>query len=295
MAVLRYSGVRRRTSMSAYTIRAMTRQELDLAVDWAAAEGWNPGLHDADCFHAADPDGFLVGLLDEQPVAVISVVRYGAVFGFLGFYIVHPSFRGRGYGMRIWQAGMNRLAGRVVGLDGVVDQQPNYRKSGFELAHNNVRFEGRGRGAPVDDPGVTLLSDIPFERVTDYDRRFFPADRSVFLQAWITRPDVVALGHLSGANLNGYAVLRPCRNGYKIGPLFADTPDLAERLYQAVTVRIPAHEPVYLDVPQVNGAARDLAKRHGMTAVFETARMYKGPAPDLSLNHTYGVTSFELG
>ncbi|HLA33082.1 MAG TPA: GNAT family N-acetyltransferase, partial [Pseudomonas sp.] len=31
----------------------MTRAEVDLAIDWAAAEGWNPGLHDADCFYAA--------------------------------------------------------------------------------------------------------------------------------------------------------------------------------------------------------------------------------------------------
>jgi len=35
----------------------MSRQELDLAVDWAAAEGWNPGLHDANCFYAIDPTG----------------------------------------------------------------------------------------------------------------------------------------------------------------------------------------------------------------------------------------------
>ena len=52
-----------------YHIRAMTRDEVDVAVDWAAAEGWNPGLHDADCFYRADPQGFLVGLLDGEPIA----------------------------------------------------------------------------------------------------------------------------------------------------------------------------------------------------------------------------------
>jgi hypothetical protein len=44
-------------------IRPMTRDELDLAVEWAAQEGWNPGLADAECFHAADPEGFLIGVL----------------------------------------------------------------------------------------------------------------------------------------------------------------------------------------------------------------------------------------
>ena len=135
------------------TIRTMRRDEVDLAVEWAAAEGWNPGLHDAGCFLAADPQGFLVGELDGEPVAVISAVRYGRDFGFVGFYIVRPGARGRGYGLAIWGEAMRRLEGRNVGLDGVVEQQANYRKSGFELAHRNVRYEGRGSGSAERAPG----------------------------------------------------------------------------------------------------------------------------------------------
>mgnify|MGYP003581476289 CR=1 FL=1 len=75
---------------SSYTIRTMTREEVDIAIDWAAAEAWNPGFYDADCFYAADPNGFLIGLLGDEPIATISVVRYGDSFGFLGFYIVKP-------------------------------------------------------------------------------------------------------------------------------------------------------------------------------------------------------------
>ena len=96
------------------------RQEIDLAVEWAAAEGWNPGLHDAECFYAADPEGFLVGKVGCESVVCISVVTYGTGFGFLGFYIVKPEFRGKGYGLSLWNAGMKRLQGRTVGLDGVL-------------------------------------------------------------------------------------------------------------------------------------------------------------------------------
>ena len=80
-----------------YTIRTKTRPEVDIALDWAAAEGWNPGLYDANCFHATDPNGFLIGLLGEEAVATLSVVKYGGTFGFLGFYIVKPEYRGLGY------------------------------------------------------------------------------------------------------------------------------------------------------------------------------------------------------
>ncbi|MEO8509106.1 MAG: GNAT family N-acetyltransferase, partial [Betaproteobacteria bacterium] len=114
-----------------YRIATMTRAEVDLAIDWAAHEGWNPGLDDAASFHAADPEGFLLGRLGNVPVATISVVRYGATSGFLGLYVVRSDHRGHGYGKRIWDVGLARLAGRNVGLDGVVAQQDNYRKSGF--------------------------------------------------------------------------------------------------------------------------------------------------------------------
>jgi len=107
---------------NSYVIRTMTRQEINLAVDWAAGEGWNPGIHDADCFYAADPGGFLVGMLGDEPIATISAVKYGHSFGFIGFYIVKPEYRGKGYGIQIWNAGMESLSGRSIGLDGVVAQ-----------------------------------------------------------------------------------------------------------------------------------------------------------------------------
>ena len=84
------------------TIRTMTPDEIGLALDWAAAEGWNPGLYDAAPFLAADPEGFLIGFLEDVPVAMISAVRYGKTFGFLGFYLVRPDRRGQGYGWAIW-------------------------------------------------------------------------------------------------------------------------------------------------------------------------------------------------
>jgi hypothetical protein len=82
--------------MSDLTIRTLRSEEISLAIDWAAGEGWNPGLGDAACFAAADPHGFLVGELDGQPVATISCVDYGDGFSFLGLYIVRKDLRGRG-------------------------------------------------------------------------------------------------------------------------------------------------------------------------------------------------------
>lgn len=278
-----------------YSIRTMTRDEIGIAVEWAAREGWNPGLHDADCYAMADPDGFLIGLLGDEPIASISVVKYGDAFGFLGFYIVKPEYRGQGYGLQIWNAGLQTVEGRNVGLDGVVAQQDNYRKSGFKLAYRNIRYEAVGGGAAPADARIVHLSSLPFETVNAYDQPFFPEDRSGFLKAWITQPGCEALGIVDQGRLSAYGVIRPCRSGHKIGPLLGDSPDLAEQLFVSLKSTVRPSEPIFLDTPEINRAAVAMAERHDMEVSFETARMYTGQVPELPMNRLFGVTSFEVG
>jgi len=69
------------------------------------------------------------------------------------------------------------------------------------------------------------------------------------------------------------ASFRPCRSGYKVGPLLADDLEIAEYLFLALQKDISVNAPVFLDTPAVNAAATDLTKRHNMTPIFETARM----------------------
>jgi len=280
---------------SDYHMEAMTREQVDLAVDWAAAEGWNPGLHDADAFYAADPEGFFMGFLNHEPVSCISAVRYGKGFGFIGFFMVRPKHRGKGYGFRIGQRALAHLEGRLIGIDGVVAQQENYQKAGFTLVYRNIRYEGIGSGNPANHPDILPLSEISFEDVSNCDRRFFPEERDAFLKSWISRPQTVAFGIRRKGGLAGYGVLRPCRSGHKIGPLFAPDARSAEILLLALLGHAPKGSPVYLDVPEINPAAVALAEDHHMKMVFETARMYNRTPPALPLNEIFGITTFELG
>jgi hypothetical protein len=262
-------------------------------LEWAAAEGWNPGLHDAEAFLAADPDGFLLGSLDGEPVAGISLVNYDDRFAFLGLYIVRPGWRGRGHGMSMWRAAMARAGTRNVGLDGVVDQQANYARSGFRLVRRNVRYSGQGGGSSVAD-GLVPIADMPLGAVAGYDARIFPADRTPFLANWLRMPDATGLASVRDGALTGYGVARPCRTGFKIGPLFAHDEATAERLLGGLAGAV-GDAPFFLDIPEPNAAAGRLVARFGMSPVFETARMYTGDPPAEPLDRIFGVTTFELG
>jgi ribosomal protein S18 acetylase RimI-like enzyme len=270
----------------------MARAELDRAVDWAAGEGWNPGAHDAVAFHACDPKGFVVGLLDGEPIGSISVVRYPAGFAFLGFYLVAPAWRGRGYGFQLWQAGMARVGDCNVGLDGVVAQQPNYKRSGFALAYRNIRYGG-DPPAVAAPAGLVDARSVPFDMLVALDRTMFPAPRAGFLSNWVSLPGHRALAALDDGRITGFGVLRPCRNGAKIGPLYADDRAVAERLVRGLAAGVAG--PVFLDVPEPNREAIALANAFDWTPQFETARMYTAKAPAIALQRLYGVTTFELG
>lgn len=281
--------------------RHISRTELDTAVAWAAREGWNPGLGDADIFWAADPEGFVGAERDGELIATGSIVSYGGEFGFMGFFIVRPDLRGCGIGREFWLWRRDKLRARLrpgaaIGMDGVFAMQPFYARGGFVFSHRNLRMAGRGRRAVAGAEGGSLreLATLPFEAVADYDRRHFGFGREAFLRGWIAPADGRGLGAWDGGRLRGMGVVRRCREGFKIGPLFADTPEIAESLFGALAAEA-AGEPLFLDVPENNPAALALAARHGLAEVFGCARMYHGTAPALPWAGIFGVTTFELG
>jgi len=280
----------------------MRPDEISIAVDWAAAEGWNPGLADDACFATVDPQGFLVGEIDGETAATVSCVNYSASFAFLGFYIVRADLRGRGYGLRIWNAAIAHAGARVIGLDGVAAQQQNYRKSGFELAYANIRYGGtiaapeapRAQVKAQVNAQVIALNEIPLAHVEAYDATLFPAPRPAFLRAWIGAPGHVGRAVMRDGRLAGWGVIRPSRKGRKIGPLVADDRAAAEVVLSALLAGAGSGE-IFLDVPGINHDAVALAQDLGLAPVFETARMYTGAIPPLRLERIFGVTSFELG
>lgn len=272
----------------------MTPEDVRTAIEWAAEEGWNPGVHDAECFPAADPEGFFIAEAGGQPVATISVVNYDERFAFAGLYIVQKEFRGKGYGSRLFDHAWRHAEDRIIGGDCVFAMQEKYRdRDSLMPAFRNIRFEGIGGG---NDPGDLVdARALPFESVLAYDRIHFPANRPAFLHAWLGQEGSTALAFLNPSErIAGLGVIRQCMNGHKVGPLFADTPEIAEQIFQGLAATAPG-EQIYLDTPEPNQAAVALARSHGMTEVFGTERMYTKEIPPLPLHHIFGITSFELG
>lgn len=274
------------------TFRTATLSELSLILSWAADEGWNPGLNDAEAFFAADPTGFFVAVDgQDEPIASISVVNHTADFAFLGLYIVRKEFRGRGIGLGLWRHALRHAGSRTVGLDGVEAQQENYRASGFAYSGATTRFTGRlterlGRDIHIVDP-QDIPTLIQMEAAAsgvskpNYSRPWFAGSRN--RTTFVKR---------NQSTIIGFCTIRICQSGAKIGPLVAADMDVARELIAHAATGIGG--PISMDVPDRSISLIELCQKMGWQPGFQTARMYKGEF-DASGHRCFAVTSLELG
>ena len=280
-------------------IITLKKEQVKLLISWAAAEGWNPGLQDADVFYEIDPDGFLGLEVAGEMVAAVSVVKHNSQHSFLGLYICKPSHRGQGQGWSVWQAGIAQSKATTIGLDGVVEQQDNYKKSGFQQAWVNQRFSGE-----LEYSNFELLSDEytfkqadnnNLEKAISYDTAIGGVRRAEYLTHWFkntsTRKTLIAM---KGSDVCGVATIRQCEENYKIGPCLADSENIARALIITLSKQVKARH-VIIDVPTPNTFANNLVRSLNFEPVFETARMYRGEQPTVDHQRLFGLASLELG
>ena len=275
------------------TIRAMTPEDLDIVLHWAADEGWNPGLGDAEAFHAADPAGFLIKEVAGEPVAAISVVNHDPDFAFLGLYLCKPEFRGQGHGMEVWRAGIEHAGPRSIGLDGVPDQQQNYARSGFVKYGTTIRY--KGQITPEADPRIRPASPGDIDTLVARDARATGIRRTAFARAWFAHsPTRQTWVLMDGEDIAGFATFRRCRLGSKIGPVYALSGTDARALL-AANPFATSDEPCFVDVSDPDAPLAKMIKSLDFEATFETARMFRGAQPSSSPAQFQAIATMELG
>ena len=281
-----------------YAIGPMVPEEIDQLGAWATEEGWNPGRHDLAIARRTDPDAFIALRRRGELVGGGSIFRHHDEFGFMGLFIVRKDVRGTGLGALLWQWRLAALRQRLaavatIGMDGVCDMVPFYTRGGFRFAHRDLRFEGVAPDSPPA-PQALSLNEVPFEQLLAFDAEHFPGPRPLFLQQWLFQPDARGFALRAHGALCGYGLARRCHQGFKLGPVFAQTPLQATQLLQTLCASI-AGEAIQMDIPEPNEAGLALASTLGLQESFSCARLYCGPDPALRIGQIFGVTSFEFG
>ncbi|MEX1316466.1 MAG: GNAT family N-acetyltransferase [Synechococcaceae cyanobacterium] len=294
-------------------IRPLERPQIPLVTDWARAEDFTPGVGDVAIYRHTDRQGLWLGWLGQEPVGCIAGVRYNAEYGFMGLFLVRPEHRGRGHGVALWGHAMDYLADlSCIGVEAAPERVDDYAGWGFAPASATTRWrlisDGHRRDSHTDTgnfpglggPDQRLLEGvaIPAVAVQAYDAQREPSPRPHFLADWLNHPTgtVLALVDRDG-QCHGFGRIRPCLlrrgEGWRIGPLLADSPALAGQLLAGLMHRHPGV--VLIDAPGANPAAAPLLAGLGFQPVSHTLRMYRGTAPTVPLGDVYGLACLELG
>jgi len=288
------------------TIRPLTGRDIPVVTAWARREGFSPGVGDVAIYRHTDRQGLWVGWLGPQPVGCIAGVRYNAAYGFLGLFLVIPEQRGQGFGVQLWRHALQHLADLpCIGLEAAPDRVADYAGWGFAPATPTCRWQQLSQGAPAERPAAAAAAwrllegaTIPQEVVQRFDAQREPTPRPHFLRPWLAHPAGTVLALLDGqGRCHGFGRIRPCLlqqgEGWRIGPLLADSPGAAEWLLTGLLQRHPGV--VLIDAPDANPEAAALLQRLHFRPLSRTLRMYRGRAPAVSLADVYGLACLELG
>ena len=292
-----------------FSIRIITNNELEHVTDWAILEGFAPGFDDISIYKNTDQQGIWVGCLNDIPIGSIACVKYNQSYGFIGLFIVKKNFRHKGYGLKLWKHALQYLKDiDCIGLEAAPNRLNDYAKWGFKKSSVTNRWKlYRFQDLPKNNFYIEDLSkfnvvigkEISSEQVLIYDSQRELSPRPHFLNDWLQN-SVGTVKSIVDENgmCHGFGRIRPCilpdnKRGWRIGPLLADTPPIAELLIRELVNGLDSQ--ILLDCPSLNPYANYLLSNLGFTTISKTYRMYKGNQPPCPMNQVYGLACLELG
>lgn len=276
-------------------VRPLRNNELHYVHSWTVHEKWNPGLFDAHVFNKADPGSLIAVEVDGAPVGVLSHICLTSDFGFAGCFVLAPHFRNLIYGWVLIQAGLKRMGTRCIGAEAEPRWLRIYEKYDMHPRSTTECWQGLAHARhPVAHEGITKLNDDLLPVVIDYDAKAFGVPRAAFINQWIHLPDSLALAFVRQSKVFGFGVIRKVYQGYRIGPLQADHPDIASALFDALA-NFAGDEPVSIDCPDQNPEALLLVRNKGLRQISTSIRIFRGDPPPDAPQLVYGRMSLALG
>ncbi|KAI9251909.1 hypothetical protein BDA99DRAFT_541304 [Phascolomyces articulosus] len=322
----------------AFTIRSSVNSEevSSILYPWVEKENWDPGFDGKDiqcAYYPSDPKSFFFGTLPQEQqdnkddkkkdrvVSSICAIQHDDNTGYIAFYVVEPSHRKNGYGLKTFNHALQHLSTCPwIGLDAVEAQMETYKKSGFVVQTPSKRYVGGIQyhiktmaASPETTSGDTVvdLTSVAIDKLIQQDHRYTDMHRPTFVSHWVEYHIKHAYGLAlvdpkNPEQVTGFGCMRRCASGtYRIAPLYADTPDHAFDLAIRLTAMVKEEDAQFaVDAWLATDAPKVLFEdKFGWKSISTMYRMWRKGAsteqdtqPPLGLsNGFFAIASPEVG
>jgi predicted GNAT family acetyltransferase len=302
-----------------FEIRAITETSTILKkffLDTLQNGNFFPALDDIECYLACDPTSLLVGELNGKPIAIAAVFKYEKQYRHFGCYVVDKAYRGQGFGLKLTAEARRRSEPNgVVSGYSVPEMLENYEEMQQAVQHwqierhvvdvpkaLNLLSDGTNRGTNLITH-IKLVSEVNMKALCNYDAKIFGYKREKFIQRLLHVSHArVAMNQQN--EIVGYAAVRVLYNpdsGYKVGPVFCESFEIAksllEEIFQAIMEsRQSSKKTVVIDFPvEVNPEANELAKLLCGKIVIKCVFVSCDGLPESHFKKWFAITTLEAG
>lgn len=254
-------------------------REIEQATALVAEVGWNQVAADWEIFLAA---GRVRAVRDAGRVVATAATLPYQGFGWISMVLVAPSHRRRGLASRLLRRCIDDLTGGglVPALDATPAGRELYRQLGFTESWGIARMVARERSRPLAAavPGLEVrpMRDADWPTLRARDQVVFGADRGIVLAQLRRRLPSAAWVAISDDRLAGYLLGRDGRTAAHLGPLVADSDEVATALLARALDAVSG--PIYIDLRAARSALRAWLEKAGFTLERNLTRMYLGHA-----------------
>jgi len=263
-------------------LREMTSADIPAGMRLKDLAGWNQTAADWQRFLERSPRGCFVAEVHAQVRGTVATIPYDDRFAWIGMVLVEPEYRGRGIGTTLLEKAIEYLDGlnlSALKLDATPQGKPLYEKRGFRSEYEIGRWSLRRSPAQAPTPSPTAarapVSPELLERICEFDREIFGADRSFLLRSLHEQaPDLTQVILNAGAPA-GYAFGRRGSFADHLGPWTAADASTARALLDGFLAR-SSREVRIADCLEAHPAAGHLLRSAGFSHARPLIRMFRG-------------------
>jgi GNAT superfamily N-acetyltransferase len=274
----------------------MRRADIPDGLRLCRASGWNQTDRDWQHFLTVAPDGVLVAVADDRVIGSVATLPYGP-FAWIAMVLVDPDTRRRGIGTLLLERGLALVPSDVTArLDATPAGEVLYRTLGFTGEYRLARwFADANPRTIVRTPNARPIATGDWSAILGADAGVFGASRETLLRRLADEAPEYAWVVPHESRLHGYVFGRHGSVRDHIGPLIAESADVAEHLLDAC-LSVKPQRAVLVDAPDDQQSWRTALVQRGFAIERPFLRMYRG---HLTMpgqpSRIYAITGPEFG